>query len=187
MEDYLDWKKAYWQNLLEEFALDPSSFKHILDAGCGPAGIFILDLPGRVDALDPLLASYDSLPHFDRSRYSRVHWFEQRLEDFRSENSYDMIFCLNAINHVEDMEKALQVLAKALRPGGKMLLSTDAHNHKVLKQLFRLIPGDILHPQQYDFEEYLEFCRKAGLKCLQSRRHRREFIFDYHVMLLQHE
>ena len=51
--EYADWKTQYWENLLEETGLtflnesdkeNPNKVENlrILDAGCGPAGIFMI-------------------------------------------------------------------------------------------------------------------------------------------------
>jgi hypothetical protein len=76
--DYAVWKTKYWQDLLAEIGLATSITEgsKILDAGCGPAGIFMIFKNHAVDALDPLLDGYEAkLPHFKRENYPNVHFF----------------------------------------------------------------------------------------------------------------
>ena len=54
--DYLEWKRQYWWAFLEKIELNVGPEANILDAGCGPAGIFILFPENKVTAVDPLLA-----------------------------------------------------------------------------------------------------------------------------------
>ena len=125
---YLEWKRAYWHAFLEKCSFSVSSGQKVLDAGCGPAGIFIILEAQTVDALDPLLERYEaSLPHFSRADYPDVRFLPVLLENIEEKARYDVVFCLNAINHVADIERALQQLAIAAKPGARMLISTDAH------------------------------------------------------------
>ena len=63
--DYATWKKAYWTKLLSEIGLSAllnpnTAAQKILDAGCGPAGIFMVLTPQhQLTALDPLLNDYE--------------------------------------------------------------------------------------------------------------------------------
>ena len=61
VEAYHTWKRAYWQGILDKIAGSAPIREgmSILDAGCGPAGMF-MQLPNcNVDALDPLLDKYE--------------------------------------------------------------------------------------------------------------------------------
>lgn len=182
-EEYLRWKREYWQQLLSELHLDISEEAIMLDAGCGPAGIFIALQGCKVTAMDPLLGAYKSLPHFQPERYQQVHFVESALENFSTEERYDVIFCLNAINHVSDIGQAYDVLMRYLKPGGRLVVSIDAHNHRWLKQIFRWLPGDALHPHQYDLEEYTAFLTDRGLTMEQTLLKDKGLIFNYFVQV----
>ena len=45
------------------------------------------------------------LPHFKKNMYPYVHFVNAGLEDFTSTEKFDILFCMNAINHVNDIEK----------------------------------------------------------------------------------
>lgn len=184
-EEYLQRKLSYWNKLLGEIAQELPSLngKRILDAGCGPAGIFLALNHNKVDAIDPLLDKYQNLPHFDEKRVEWVNFKCQTLESFNQIEVYDVIFCLNAINHVRNVESCYDNLIKALKPGGIMVISTDAHKHQFLKKVFQFLPGDVLHPVQLDIEEYNEFLTNRDLKILKSLNYEKGKIFDYYVTI----
>lgn len=153
----------------------------MLDAGCGPAGVFIHLHPlEKVVALDPLLDRYEAeLAIFDRADYPSVDFLHQALETHISGGLFDAIYCFNAINHVADWNRALDVLTAAAAPGAKMILTSDVHRHRWLKPIFQLLPGDLLHPQQHGPEAYRSALTNRGWHIDQELTLKREAIFDY--------
>ena len=183
-ELYLNWKRAYWEDFLAQSALQIDAGARILDAGCGPAGIFTILPDHAVTALDPLLDEYtNKLPHFRPGDYPSVTFISRALENFETEDRFDLIFCLNAINHVADMDAALDRLIAALAPGGTLALSIDAHNYSLLKYIFRALPGDVLHPQQHDLADYHGALTRRGLDVTRSVLLKEEAIFDYYLLI----
>ena len=136
-----------------------------------------------VTALDPLLESYEQLPHFSRDRYPHVSFFAEALETWETTESFPWVFCLNVINHVSDLEGALDRLARATGPGGTLLLTVDVHKHSLLKKVFRALPGDILHPHQHDRTDYEYFLERAGFRIEQSHCLKQGRIFNYYGFL----
>ena len=181
-EEYLSWKRDYWNNFLKKIEVEVEENAAILDAGCGPAGIFIYFPKQEVTALDPLLDQYDSLPHFSKSDYKNVNFLSSPLEE-ADLKKYDYIFCLNAINHVADLETSMDKIVESIKPGGQLILSIDAHNFKGLKHIFRLLPGDALHPHQYDKKEYQTMLTARGLQIKNEVLIKHEFIFDYWALV----
>ncbi|MFT5619638.1 MAG: 2-polyprenyl-3-methyl-5-hydroxy-6-metoxy-1,4-benzoquinol methylase, partial [Arenicella sp.] len=104
--DYKAYKTDYWKKFLNEIEPD-FSFKpedKILDAGCGPAGLFIILNQNETTAVDPLLGKYEeNLSHFSKSNYPNVNFVESGLEGFVENEAFDHVFCLNCINHVADL------------------------------------------------------------------------------------
>jgi len=184
--DYHAWKKSYWQKLLD--LIGPvcpiAEGMDVLDAGCGPAGIFMNLGNCRADAVDPLLDEYETnLAHFRRSAYPYVTFYSVPLEQYHTEKKYDIVFCMNAINHVSDIRFSYDLLTGLVKPGGRIVVTIDAHNFSFFKYLFRAVPGDILHPHQYDLKEYEDFLTSRGLKLLQSERLKKEFFFDHYMQV----
>lgn len=184
VESYLSWKKGYWSDFLVNIDITINRSERVLDAGCGPAGLFIILPDNKVDAIDPLIGAYESkLEHFSKDNYPWVTFHEVALENFESTIDFDTVFCLNAINHVADLQNSLQKLEKLVKPGGKLVLSVDAHNNNMIKKIFQTIPGDILHPHQYNLREYLQMVENTGLEVGASWLIKRELIFSYYVLV----
>lgn len=186
-QDYLAWKLSYWVAFFPSIGIAPPTQKKILDAGCGPAGIFmILHSDNQVTALDPLLESYEAqVSVFSKADYPEVDFWAQSLESLDVIGQFDEIYCLNAINHVAEFEKCIFNLYQALKPGGMLVLSSDLHRWKLLKPIFRALPGDALHPQQHDLADYEKICKSAGFEMLGKVLVKRELIFDYWTLVLR--
>ena len=184
--EYLSWKKQYWKQFYDTckdiVPLHPTFT--ILDAGCGPAGIFMIFEHNEVHAIDPLLDSYETdLPHFKKNNYSFVTFANTTLEDYNSTKKFDIIFCINAINHVKSMNQALDNLIHHAAPKANIIISIDAHNFNALKKIFKLLPGDILHPHQYNLQEYQQMMEQKGIRILRTLCMKKEFIFNYYVII----
>jgi len=187
-EAYLENKRQYWDRTLKALKIDllPAE-ADVLDAGCGPAGIFMV-LPGRkVVAIDPLLEAYASLPHFSPHQYPWVTFQQTTLEAFDQKAAFDYIFCLNVINHVSNLQQSIESLFSAARPGGHLVLSVDTHNFSLFRHVFSWLAGDILHPHQYYLQEYTEMLTKAGWKVERTQLLKRNFFFDYYGIVARKE
>ena len=180
---YLEKKKAYWERVLNTIDLKLKPGETVLDAGCGPAGIFMVLPEQKVDAVDTLLDQYEGLDGFFRKAdYPYVIFHASTLEGFPSDKQYDTVFCLNAINHVENIEKGMDRLVELTRIDGRLIISVDAHNYSFFKHLFRLIPGDILHPHQYNVSEYKQMLLDRSCQIDQCVRLKKQFFFDYYII-----
>lgn len=180
--EYLTDKRSYWAKTLDQLDWETVPGRRVLDAGCGPAGVFILlhDVE-KVTALDPLLDSYEKdLKIFRQVDYPLVQFRQQSLEQgLAGEGAFDAIYCFNAINHVSDWNKALDTLTAHARPGTRMVMTSDVHRHRWLLSVFRALPGDALHPQQHGPEAYREALRARGWRIEWEEVLRQEAIFNY--------
>ena len=182
--EYLTWKTNYWHKLMQQCGINVPAGARVIDFGCGPAGIFIALPNARVTALDPLLHQYSTcINFFFPADYPNVDFRNSPMEDFKAEGNYDFAFCMNAINHVADIENAFAVLCKSVKPGGTVVVSIDAHNYSFFKHLFRFIPGDALHPHQYDLAEYTQFLVHRGYSGVQPFLIKKEFFFSHFVLV----
>lgn len=182
--DYLEWKKEYWETLLKETEVEVKPDDRILDAGCGPAGIFMIFNDNHVDAIDPLLDQYEEkLSHFKKSDYPNVNFISTPLENFKLNQPYQTVWCLNAINHVSDLDLCFDILTAVVSRGGTLVCSIDAHNHSIFKHIFRLLPGDVLHPHQYDLEEYKKMLTDRGFSIHKAILKDKQFFFNYYILV----
>lgn len=160
-KQYLAWKRAYWHQFLKDVESAAPKDQRVLDAGCGPAGIFTILEGNEVIAIDPLLSSYEEFSAF---RPEEAPWtqFEQSLLEGFSALNFNIIYCTNAINHVRDLSRGFTKLLDLLEPGGELFVSTDCHKFSLFKHLFRFTQLDVLHPHQFDEQEYGEQILEAG-------------------------
>ena len=183
-QQYAAWKERYWLNFLKSCVVDTPVGLHVLDAGCGPAGIFTVLQGCEVDGVDPLLDAYTArLSVFDPGKYPWVQFKTQKIEDLDKKGAYDLIFCLNAINHVEQFDLAMDRLTAALKPGARIVLSVDGHRYKWLEKIFQWLPGDALHPVQLHRDNYHQAFNSRGISLETPRLLKRTLIFDYWVYI----
>lgn len=96
---------------------------NILDAGGGTG--WILDALKKSDKRIKLTQIVDIDEKAGVVALEKGHaYFEGRIEDFESENRFDLILMLNLIEHVADPEEMLRKVLTLLTPGGIVLLKT---------------------------------------------------------------
>ncbi len=186
IDTYLSQKEIYWNRILNENEIEIPEGRFVLDAGCGPAGINMVLPQAKVIAIDPLLEQYQKqLPHFDQTWYPWVQFETRMLENYSSQQSFDYIFCMNVINHVNDIQKALKVLKTNLSAQGQLILSVDVHKSQFLKTIFQRLPGDVLHPHQFDLTDYKNLFQQTGFNIQGSTVLKKGSIFDYYLFTLK--
>ena len=190
VDAYLEWKRNYWKQFLVDIHFEEikewQKEDQMLDMGCGPAGIFSIFSNRTIIAVDPLLDAYENeLMHFEKANYPQVLFYQDTIEDFVSDKVFDIVFCLNCINHVIDIGKAMSNLNQLSSQDAILIISTDAHRFNLLKFIFSCIPGDILHPHQYTQSEYLQIFEASGFKLLRAYVLKQESIFDYCVFVMK--
>ncbi|GAB5552454.1 MAG: hypothetical protein Sapg2KO_20450 [Saprospiraceae bacterium] len=184
VDAYLSAKKAYWHRVLREIDVSIPKHAKVLDAGCGPAGIFMALPYCKVWATDPLMDHYQQkIPHFQTVDYPWTTFQNETLEDLNKVAEFDIIFCLNVINHVNDIKRAMDALVQAAKPGATFVLSIDAHRYPWLKTIFQTLPGDVLHPHQYALEDYRVMLEKRHCQIVQSLCLKPGRIFDYWILV----
>lgn len=125
--------------------------KNILDVGCG-GGILsesLAKLGAKVTAID--LAD-ESLAvaklHAEQNGLS-INYQKQTVEEHATQypSHYDVITCMEMLEHVPDPFSIINACAKLLKPNGKLYLSTINRNHKAKLMLIygaeyivRLVP-----------------------------------------------
>jgi 2-polyprenyl-6-hydroxyphenyl methylase/3-demethylubiquinone-9 3-methyltransferase len=129
----------------------PLAGKTVLDIGCG-GGILAEALAGRGARVTGIDMAEMSL------EVARMHLLESDLEiDYqlvtaeefaaRHAGEFDLVTCLEMLEHVPDPASIVAAAARTLKPGGKLLLSTLNRNPKAFalaivgaEYLLRLLP-----------------------------------------------
>jgi SAM-dependent methyltransferase len=119
MEGHCDMIKRF----VEENKLED---KTVMDLGSGPEGILhVIDCKYKI-AVDPLMREFRSLG-YDISA-NGVNAYTLKAEDLFEhfgEDYFDVIFCLNSIDHHQDPKLVIDQCYKVLKPGGHLILLTD--------------------------------------------------------------
>lgn len=177
---YLQWKTAYWSDFLKKTDSCPLPDSTILDAGCGPAGIFLVFPHHKVVAIDPLLDRYEqNLQHFSKAEFPYTEFVTINMELYQPGKVFDWVFCINAINHVADLRSSMLRLANLTRKGGTLVISTDMHRFSLPRFFFRMWPWDLLHPQQLRLKDFENEMASAGFEIVHKYQLKKGLIFDY--------
>lgn len=115
----------YKMNLIKPF-LERNSQKHVLDVGCGD-GFFtlkLLNLGYKVDATD---VSPDAIKaterRIKRNNVPNIHLYNENLLEFEPTQKYDIILCLEVLEHIKDDLSVLNLFNSWLKKEGMLILS----------------------------------------------------------------
>jgi len=111
------------------FSLIPKSgqYKRILDAGSGP-GVFSFELgrrfpKARIVGVDIKKESIEACKHIrGKIRAFNVEFYQASILALEEEDAYDLIICVDMLEHIQDDVRALKELYKATAPGGTLVL-----------------------------------------------------------------
>ncbi len=188
--EYLEWKKSYWIKFLHTIQLSELILVKdsiiIADLGSGPAGIFTVLPENTCVAVDPLMNSYLTKGWIAQENYPKTEFIHERLEELELSVKPNIIFCLNCINHVRDIEACLTKLYDLCNSDGVVVVSTDVHTKKFFKYLFQIIPiADPLHPYQLNDLDYVHLFSLHGFTVESNVLLEKHSIFDYRVYVLR--
>lgn len=107
-----------------------------LEVGVGCFGLGFLaahfsQKAGRIDGLDPLPRLDIQLPDADLQRYidalrSRVNYTSCQGERMPYEDdSFDLVACINVVDHAQSPESILKEIQRVLKPGGTFVFSVS--------------------------------------------------------------
>ena len=155
--------------------LAPLAGKSALDVGCG-GGILAEAMARRGARVKGIDLSDKAL------KVAQLHCLESRItvdyeaisaEDLalRSSSSFDVVTCMELLEHVPDPASTVRACAQLVRPGGRVFFSTI--NRNVKAYLFAVIGAEyvlkLLPKGTHDYAKFIKpselarHCRDAGL------------------------
>lgn len=149
--------------------------KRVLDVGCG-GGILAESMAGRGAAVTGIDLSDKALSVARLHLYESGHQVDYQhasAEDYADAHpgSFDVVTCLEMLEHVPDPASTVRACARLLKPGGTAFFSTINRNPKAY--LFAVIGAEyvlrMLPKGTHDYArfirpaELMRFCRDAGL------------------------
>ena len=93
----------------------------ILSIGCGTGSeLESIQQYGNVTAID---IQSEAVQYCRNKGFSVI---ESDLLEFKPEQQYDVVVIMDVLEHIEDEEKAVNILYKLLKPGGDLLITVPA-------------------------------------------------------------
>lgn len=150
--------------------------KKVIDVGCG--GGILAESMAKAGAqvtgidLNPSLIQVANLHQFDAG--TQVEYLEIATEIIANERkaTYDIVTCLEMLEHVPDPAQIVNACAALLKPGGHVFFSTLNRNPKAY--LFAILGAEyilkLLPKNTHDYAKFIrpaelsEWARKAGLQ-----------------------
>jgi SAM-dependent methyltransferase len=164
---YYELGKTYWwlagkyriiQDVVARTVRGSARGRRVLDLGCGPGNL--------LDFLVPHGDTYGSDFSADALRFCTGRGYRRLFRaDFQrlplKSSSFDLVTCIDVLEHIEDDRRAVAELQRILRPGGILVVSVPA---------FQALWGDhdalYGHYRRYRTEQVRERLEAAGLRML---------------------
>lgn len=86
--------------------------------------------------------------------------------DTLEDDSFDLVFSINVLEHIRDDESTLRTLANKLRPGGKLFIYVPAH-----PELYSTFDEEVGHHRRYTKRDLQELASQTELAEIEIRSH----------------
>ena len=136
--------------------------KDVLDIGCG--GGLISELLAKKNAnvtgIDENIYNIKQAKEHAKISSLKIKYINQSIDSFFNKNKkkFDLILCLEVLEHVNDVKKTLDKISELMKPGGTLILSTINRNLKSL--IFAKIFGEYvlnwIPVGTHQFEKFLK-------------------------------
>jgi 2-polyprenyl-6-hydroxyphenyl methylase / 3-demethylubiquinone-9 3-methyltransferase len=157
-------------------SIQPLNNCRVLDVGCG-GGILsqaMAALAAEVTGIDLALKSLKVAQlHAMEQQVMNVQYLEISAEDMASKHpaAYDVVTCLEMLEHVPDPASVVQACAQLVKPGGWVFFSTINRNVKSFAQaivgaeyILGMVPRGTHHYEKFIRpSELAAWCRHSGL------------------------
>jgi len=156
----------------------PLSGQHVLDVGCG-GGILSESLwqqGALVHAIDLDAEGIAAAKAHQQISHSKVQYEVMDLLDLakKAPSSYDVITCMELLEHVPQPEQLLQACASLLKPKGYLFLSTLNRTLKAYlfaivgaEYVMNLLPRGTHHYEKFITpSELIRACEKSDFSCI---------------------
>ena len=118
--------------------------KHVLDIGCGGGLISesLAKINAQVTGIDENIYNIKEAKEHAKINSLKITYKNQSLDLFFKKNKkkFDLILCLEVLEHVDNVEKTIEKISKLMNPDGTLILSTINRNLKSL--IFAKIFGE---------------------------------------------
>ncbi len=135
--------------------------KSVLDVGCG-AGILteaLASAKANVTGIDASAELITAAQEHAQIKQLDIKYCATTIEDFKlsTESSFDVITCMELLEHVPDPKQLIKFCSDLLKPGGKLFISTLNRNLKAYavavvgaEYLLKILPK-----QTHDYQKFI--------------------------------
>lgn len=168
MKEWLRVRRHTWSILLDllkvEIAFDSS--RRILDIGSGPTSIFLALKEGERCAVDPDFEFLFRLHPFMREveQYKDVNFISNPIEEVTLDKKFDLIFMINALDHVGALKPVIDKMDELLAPSGTLVLIVDCYADRAVRDVISFFDVDLPHPHHFVAEDIIRLFLSYRLK-----------------------
>ena len=141
-----------------------SEFRTVLDIGCGAGTIslYIASKGYNVLGIDISQTAIDACRESKQQLGLKKVFFE--TYDFPSnypKGKFDFIICSEVIEHINDDDKAFEIMSSKLKRGGILILTTPSKNAPLFRMgLLNTFERNVGHVRRYNLKEMLKKVKK---------------------------
>ena len=154
------------KDLLKKYNIETDN-KRLLEIGGGATSIVDL-LTGERYSLDPLMDFF--LENYNLPKdVNHIRGMGEELPF--ADNFFDIIFCLNALDHAENPTKVLQEAYRCIAPNGIFFMTLNCYSPQIAKlRRFseNIGAGDICHPYCFTIDEIKNELAQQGFELLEQ-------------------
>jgi 2-polyprenyl-3-methyl-5-hydroxy-6-metoxy-1,4-benzoquinol methylase len=129
-------RNSHYEPLYTEvFGLTKDDYrsKRVLDIGCGPRGsLEWADMATQRVGLDPLAGDYQRELGAARHRMEYCTSGSEKIPF--PDAHFDVVTCLNALDHVDDITATIREIKRVTKPGGLFLLSVETDHPPTIEE-----------------------------------------------------
>ena len=136
--------------------------KKVLDIGCGGGLVSeSLSLKGAfVTAIDENNKNLNQAKNHAKINSLKINYIKSSFDNFykKNKNKFDLILCLEVLEHIDNFKKTLQQITTLLKPKGTLVLSTINRNLKslILAKIFGEYILNWIPIGTHEFEKFIK-------------------------------
>ena len=165
--EWYNWRANELRLLLEKVGLcrNDNGQMRVLEIGCGPVGIISYIQGKERIGIDPLNSFYLTKEHLIKYRDRNVIYKTGTAEKLTfNDNSFDLVIIDNCIDHVKDLNSAMNEIHRVLDQNGILYLTVNCRNrmgyfvHRALSKC----KIDKSHPYTFTKNKALDLIKISG-------------------------
>lgn len=153
------WFRSRNRTLLWILKRKTGQFHNFLEVGCG-TGYVLEGIRGAFPEVEMFGAEYhEEGLEFARARIPSASFRQLDVTNMTDTGIFDVIGAFDVIEHIEEDQKSLSNLARALKPDGKLIISVPQH-----QWLWSYTDEAACHVRRYSRKDLERKLHQAGLK-----------------------